>query len=238
MRRPSSNVNLDPAKGRREAVGTGRRGKSKERPSVSSKYESLASQAELHLAERASFTAAEPQSDDGESSPSQPSGSVIGDWDKDLWMRRRASDLEADAAAEAEKAALVAAEEQQRVLEAAATKADQEMSDRQKTSRVNTRLTMSSMAGYFQDRILTQSMMRAMAILYVGPRRQPDFDHDYFLSPIVAPARLLAEFPPCLFVCGEKDPICEFAAPQCLYCVVRHLEADLGCISFQATTRS
>ncbi|PWN46262.1 alpha/beta-hydrolase [Ceraceosorus guamensis] len=209
VRRPSSNMHLDEAKGRHENAGSRKGGKGKEKPSVPSRYESLASQAELHLAERASFTAAEPQSDDGDMSPHQPGGTVSGDWDKDLWMRRHPSDLEADAAAEAERAAIVAAEEQQRILEAAASKADQEMSDRQKTSRVNTRLTMSSMAGYFQDRILTQSMMRAMAILYVGPRRQPDFDHDYFLSPIVAPARLLAEFPPCLFVCGEKDPICD-----------------------------
>lgn len=43
----------------------------------------------------------------------------------------------------------------------------------------------------------------------VGPRQQPDFDNDYFLSPIVAPSKLLAEFPPVLFTCGEKDPICD-----------------------------
>lgn len=43
----------------------------------------------------------------------------------------------------------------------------------------------------------------------IGPRSQPDFDHDMYLSPIVAPARLLAEFPPVLFICGEKDPICD-----------------------------
>ncbi|CAD6906351.1 unnamed protein product [Tilletia controversa] len=103
-------------------------------------------------------------------------------------------------------------EEQQKALRAATDAADAKMaSARAKRGQraYGTRLTMTSMAGYFQDRILTQSMMRAMAILYIGPKYQPDFEHDYYLSPIVAPAALLAEFPPCLFVCGEKDPICD-----------------------------
>ncbi|KAK0553657.1 hypothetical protein OC845_001129 [Tilletia horrida] len=103
-------------------------------------------------------------------------------------------------------------EEQQKALRAAADAADARMaSARAKRGQraYGTRLTMTSMAGYFNDRILTQSMMRAMAILYIGPKYQPDFDHDYYLSPIVAPAALLAEFPPVLFVCGEKDPICD-----------------------------
>ncbi|KAE8211929.1 hypothetical protein CF327_g4363 [Tilletia walkeri] len=103
-------------------------------------------------------------------------------------------------------------EEQQKALRAATDAADAKMASvRAKRGQraYGTRLTMTSMAGYFQDRILTQSMMRAMAILYIGPKYQPDFEHDYYLSPIVAPAALLAEFPPCLFVCGEKDPICD-----------------------------
>lgn len=78
-----------------------------------------------------------------------------------------------------------------------------------KSGIVKTRLTMTSMSAYYSDRILTQSMMRAMAILYIGGRRQPQFEEDYLLSPIVAPARLLAELPPILFICGEKDPICD-----------------------------
>jgi hypothetical protein len=48
--------------------------------------------------------------------------------------------------------------------------------------------------------------MRAMTILYIGPKRNPDFAKDYYISPILAPAHLLVYFPPVLMVCGEKDP--------------------------------
>lgn len=48
--------------------------------------------------------------------------------------------------------------------------------------------------------------MRAMAILYIGPHRNPDFATDYFISPILTPSSLLAQFPPLLVQCGEKDP--------------------------------
>ena len=48
--------------------------------------------------------------------------------------------------------------------------------------------------------------MRAMAILYIGPYQNPDFATDYYLSPILTPAHLLAQFPPLLLQCGEKDP--------------------------------
>ncbi|KAI0675288.1 alpha/beta-hydrolase [Trametes maxima] len=71
---------------------------------------------------------------------------------------------------------------------------------------IGTRLTMTSRTGYFQDRIISPSMMRAMAILYIGPHRNPDFQADYQLSPILAPDHLLARFPPLLMSCGEKDP--------------------------------
>ncbi|KIM69024.1 hypothetical protein SCLCIDRAFT_103917 [Scleroderma citrinum Foug A] len=71
---------------------------------------------------------------------------------------------------------------------------------------IGTRLTMTSRTGYFQDRIISPSMMRAMAILYIGPHRNPDFATDYFLSPILTPTSLLAQFPPMLMQCGEKDP--------------------------------
>ncbi|KAL1939810.1 hypothetical protein VTO73DRAFT_9510 [Trametes versicolor] len=71
---------------------------------------------------------------------------------------------------------------------------------------LGTRLTMTSRTGYFQDRIISPSMMRAMAILYIGPYRNPDFQADYQLSPILAPDHLLARFPPLLMSCGEKDP--------------------------------
>jgi len=90
---------------------------------------------------------------------------------------------------------------------------------------IGTRLTMTSRTGYFQDRIVSPSMvsiirfllsganfstnnlqMRAMAILYIGPHRNPDFATDYLLSPILTPSSLLAQFPPVLMQCGEKDP--------------------------------
>lgn len=48
--------------------------------------------------------------------------------------------------------------------------------------------------------------MRAMAILYMGPKRRPDFESDYYISPILAPSALLVQFPPILLTCGEKDP--------------------------------
>ncbi len=82
------------------------------------------------------------------------------------------------------------------MLQKAAEAADTKNRD-QKRGPFNTRLTVTSMAGYFQDRIVTQGMLRAMAILYIGPKRNPDLDHDYYLSPVVAPAHLLAEFHRC-----------------------------------------
>lgn len=48
--------------------------------------------------------------------------------------------------------------------------------------------------------------MRAMAIMYMGPLRNPDFATDYYISPVLAPSELLAKFPPLLMQCGEKDP--------------------------------
>jgi len=69
------------------------------------------------------------------------------------------------------------------------------------------RLTMTSRSGYFQDRIISPTMMRAMAILYIGPHLNPDFASDYHISPILTPSQLLAKFPPLLLQCGEKDPL-------------------------------
>ena len=45
-----------------------------------------------------------------------------------------------------------------------------------------------------------------MAILYIGPRLNPDFETDYYISPVLAPAHLLALFPPVYLICGERDP--------------------------------
>ncbi|KAI0000529.1 Alpha/Beta hydrolase protein [Russula vinacea] len=78
-------------------------------------------------------------------------------------------------------------------------------SDR-KNAPIGMRLTMTSRSGYFQDRIISPTMMRAMAILYIGPHLNPDFASDYHISPILTPPQLLAKFPPLLLQCGEKDP--------------------------------
>ncbi|OLY81174.1 Hormone-sensitive lipase [Smittium mucronatum] len=68
-------------------------------------------------------------------------------------------------------------------------------------------LSMTSRFTYFSDMILTPEMMRAIAILYIGPNKTPNFEKDYYLSPIVAPEELLAKFPNTYFMCGEKDPL-------------------------------
>jgi len=76
-----------------------------------------------------------------------------------------------------------------------------------KHAPIGMRLTMTSRSGYFQDRIISPTMMRAMAILYIGPHLNPDFASDYHISPILTPAQVLAKFPPLLLQCGEKDPL-------------------------------
>nr|POE46849.1 hormone-sensitive lipase [Quercus suber] len=72
---------------------------------------------------------------------------------------------------------------------------------------LQTRLAMSSMISYFNDRILSPEMLRAMIILYIGPHNRPDFATDYYLSPLLAPEHLLASFPKTYFMTGERDPL-------------------------------
>ncbi|KAF2749050.1 alpha/beta-hydrolase [Sporormia fimetaria CBS 119925] len=72
---------------------------------------------------------------------------------------------------------------------------------------IKTRLAMSSMISYFNDRILTPEMMRAMIILYIGPHNRPDFSTDFLLSPLLAPEALLANFPRTWMLTGERDPL-------------------------------
>ncbi|KAI0384740.1 alpha/beta-hydrolase [Hypomontagnella monticulosa] len=76
-----------------------------------------------------------------------------------------------------------------------------------KSEPMQTRLAMASMISYFNDRVLTPEMMRAMIILYVGPHNRPDFSQDYLLSPILAPDILLQKFPKTYFLTGERDPL-------------------------------
>ncbi|KAG6087078.1 hypothetical protein E4U15_000117 [Claviceps sp. LM218 group G6] len=72
---------------------------------------------------------------------------------------------------------------------------------------MQTRLATSSMISYFNDRVLTPEMMRAMIILYIGRHNRPDFSQDYLLSPVLAPDSLLAKFPKTYFMTGERDPL-------------------------------
>jgi len=72
---------------------------------------------------------------------------------------------------------------------------------------IKTRLATASMISYFNDRILTPEMMRAMIILYIGPHHRPDFSTDYLLSPLLAPESLLAKFPRTWMLTGERDPL-------------------------------
>jgi hypothetical protein len=76
-----------------------------------------------------------------------------------------------------------------------------------KRKTMATRLAMTSRVAFSQDRIITTELMRAMAILYIGPRNKPDFETDYLLSPLRAPMELLAQFPKTYLMCGEKDPL-------------------------------
>ncbi|BGP16719.1 hypothetical protein JCM10213_009137 [Rhodosporidiobolus nylandii] len=69
-----------------------------------------------------------------------------------------------------------------------------------------TRLAMTSRTAFFNDRIISPSMCRAMALLYIGPRHAPDLHSDYHISPIFTPPHLLAQFPPLYMSCGERDP--------------------------------
>ncbi|KAJ5175841.1 uncharacterized protein N7482_001718 [Penicillium canariense] len=72
---------------------------------------------------------------------------------------------------------------------------------------LKTRLAVSSMISYVHDRILTPEMMRAMIILYIGPHHRPDFNTDFYLSPVLAPDALLARFPKTYILTGERDPL-------------------------------
>ncbi|KAK4506778.1 hypothetical protein PRZ48_000511 [Zasmidium cellare] len=78
--------------------------------------------------------------------------------------------------------------------------------------RPATRLAMSSMISYFNDRILSPEMLRAMILLYIGEHNKPDFATDYFLSPLRAPEELLSKFPRTFLLCGERDPLVDDTA--------------------------
>lgn len=214
--RRRSAVNLASGRSQDRKKTDGRRGRSKDRHHDQRLYRSLTQTAELHLDERAKFAEVEPTSDENGSGPDTAYDRVWAEstltpsYEADSlpWRqvdRQAHLDRVAD---QEEKRAQAKFEKDQQALQKVADAADDKTKE-QRRSPFNTRLTVTSMAGYFQDRIISQGMLRAMAILYIGPKRQPDLDNDYYLSPVVAPAHLLAEFPPVLFICGEKDPICD-----------------------------
>lgn len=119
---------------------------------------------------------------------------------EDKKMQKEES-TETDIAAETSKALRDKLEKSEHVSGNAAPKT---------TSQVNplkTRLAVSSMISYVHDRILTPEMMRAMIILYIGPHHRPDFNTDFYLSPVLAPDALLAQFPKTYILTGERDPL-------------------------------
>ncbi|GAA5853275.1 hypothetical protein JCM3766R1_003669 [Sporobolomyces carnicolor] len=78
--------------------------------------------------------------------------------------------------------------------------------DKQEAVLENTRLAMTSRTAFFNDRIISPPMCRAMALLYIGPLNAPDLHSDYHISPIFTPPHLLHQFPPVYLSCGERDP--------------------------------
>ncbi|KAJ8522488.1 hypothetical protein ONZ45_g975 [Pleurotus djamor] len=83
------------------------------------------------------------------------------------------------------------------------------LEERQKQHSVDSKAPTgieSSLRAWYGVMLTCVISMRAMAILYIGPYRNPDFATDYHISPILAPSYILAQFPPVLMQCGEKDP--------------------------------
>ncbi|GAA5988816.1 hypothetical protein JCM5350_000383 [Sporobolomyces pararoseus] len=78
--------------------------------------------------------------------------------------------------------------------------------DKKEAVLENTRLAMTSRTAFFNDRIISPPMCRAMALLYIGPLNSPDLHSDYHISPIFTPPHLLHQFPPVYLSCGERDP--------------------------------
>ncbi|KAG1057382.1 hypothetical protein G6F46_000537 [Rhizopus delemar] len=70
----------------------------------------------------------------------------------------------------------------------------------------SSRVAMTSRMSFFNDRIIPPDLVRAMAILYLGPHAPLDFGTDCLLSPIHTPENILAQFPTTYMMCGEKDP--------------------------------
>ncbi|KAI8913392.1 Alpha/Beta hydrolase protein [Gorgonomyces haynaldii] len=73
---------------------------------------------------------------------------------------------------------------------------------------IHSYLSLTSRMQYFNDRILPPEYMRAMGIMYLADSPIiPDMASDYYISPILIPDTVLAQFPRTYFLCGEKDPL-------------------------------
>ena len=66
---------------------------------------------------------------------------------------------------------------------------------------------------YVNDRILGPNRVVAMAECYLANGGDPA--HDMFLSPLIAPAHLLAHFPRCFIHVGEVDPLVDDSVLFC-----------------------
>ena len=67
-------------------------------------------------------------------------------------------------------------------------------------------LSFTSRMSYFDDRIITPELQRAMALWYLGENSTRNPATDIFLSPVNTPEDILAEFPKIWMMCGECDP--------------------------------
>lgn len=70
-----------------------------------------------------------------------------------------------------------------------------------------TTLTLSSRIAFFNDRILPQETLRALALLYIGHKQDTEVEGNYLISPILTPESILSEYPKTYLLCGDKDPL-------------------------------
>ncbi|KAJ2999234.1 hypothetical protein HDV02_003328 [Globomyces sp. JEL0801] len=74
--------------------------------------------------------------------------------------------------------------------------------------KIRSGLSQSSRMSFFNDRIIRPEFLRAMAIMYLAKSPTKIYvNQDYYLSPLLAPETILAQFPKTYFLCGEKDPL-------------------------------
>jgi hypothetical protein len=78
-------------------------------------------------------------------------------------------------------------------------------SDKKEDSVIRPSLSMTSRMSYFQDRLLSPELMRAMALLYLNGSPIPyNVTEDMYLSPaLTVPLEILEKFPPVYFITGE-----------------------------------